>query len=84
MQAAGHLVGTFAELAASMQHRMHDFERRALLLCMHINWNASSVIYNGNRAVSMYYYFDGIAKPGERLVDGVIDDLEHDVVEPSV
>jgi hypothetical protein len=32
----------------------------------------------------MYYYFDGIAEPGESLVDGVIDDLEDDVVEPSV
>jgi len=84
MQAAGDLIGAFAELAASMQHRVHDLERWALLLCMHVNRDASSVIYNGNGAVSMYYYFDGIAEPGESLVDGVIDDLEDDVVEPSV
>ena len=80
MQTAGDLVAVVVELAARVQHGHHDFRGR-LAFRMHRDRNAAAVVDHRDRAVEMDRYLDRVAIPGERLVDRVIDHLEHHVVQ---
>ena len=84
MQAAGDLVAAaVAELAARVQHGEDDLDRRPAFLGMDGDRNAAPVIGDGHRVVGVDDHVDAGAVTGERLVDGVVDDLVDQVVQAT-
>ena len=81
VQAAGNLVRVVVELAAGVQHGHDDFGRRTALLRLHVDRNAAAVVDDADRAVGVDRHDDVIAIAGQRLVDRIVDDLEHHVVQ---
>ena len=84
MQTARDLVHAAIELAARMQHRMHDLERRAFLGRMHIDRNAAAVILDRDPIVAQDDDVDFGAEAGERLVDRVVDDLGDQMMQSAL
>src|SRR5262249_10253055 len=80
VQSAGTFVATAAKLAAGVQHRQDDLERRPLLHFVHVDWNAAAVVDHRDRAISVDGDQDIVAFAGERLVDTVVDNLVNQVV----
>jgi hypothetical protein len=83
MQAPGDLVAVVVELTAGVQHGHDDLGRRHALFLVDVDRDAAAVVGHRDRAVLMQddRHFVGVA--GERLVDGVVDHLEHHVVQPG-
>ena len=82
VQAAGDLVAAaVAELAAGVQDGEDDLGRGPLLLLEDADWDAAAVVDDGYRVVGVDRDRDLVAVAGERLVDGVVDDLVDEVVE---
>ena len=81
VQAAGHLVGSFVELAACMEHRHHDFQGRFLFFLMEIHRNAAAIVLHGDGVVLVDGHLDVVAVSGHGLVDGVVHHLVHQVVQ---
>jgi hypothetical protein len=73
--------GIVIELTAGMQDGHDDLGGRAPLLGVRVDRDASPIIADGDRFVGVDGYRHGIAIPGERLVDRVVDDLENHVVQ---
>ena len=63
---------------------MHDFERRALLGRMHIDWDAAAIVLDRNAIVAQNRDIDFGAKPRERLVDRVVDDLGDEMMQAAL
>ena len=85
MQAAGDLVAAaVAELAAGVQHGQHDLGGGALLLLVHVDGDAAAVVGDRDAVVRVQHDLDRVAVAGERLVDGVVDDLVDQVVEAAL
>ena len=85
VQAAGDLVAAAlaAELAAGVQGGQHDLGRRALLLRVLVDRDPAAVVGDGDAVVGMQRELDPVAVAGERLVDGVVDDLVDEVMEAA-
>ena len=82
MQAAGDLVAAaLAELAAGVQDGEHDLDGRLALLLHDRDGDAAAVVDDGDRVVGVDRDRDLAAEAGERLVDGVVDDLVDEVVQ---
>jgi hypothetical protein len=81
VQAAGDLVAVAVELAARVQHRHHDFGGGAAFLRVHVRGNAAAVVDHADRVVGVDDDLDLVAMARQGLVDGVVDDLEHHVVQ---
>ncbi len=81
VQAAGDLVGRVVELSAGVEDRHDDLERGDLLDRVHIDRDAAAVVHDGNRVVGMDRDLDARAEAGHGLVDRVVDDLPHKVVQ---
>ncbi|MPM91407.1 hypothetical protein SDC9_138536 [bioreactor metagenome] len=85
VQTTGHLVRVLVELAASVQLSQRDFSRRALRLVLVVHLDAgrdaAAVVDDGNRVVGVDGDDDVVAMPGQRFVDGVVDDFENQVVQ---
>ena len=79
MQASRHLVGVVVELAARVEHREHDFRGRPTAL-VHVDRNPASVVDDRDRVVDVDGDVDLVAETGEGFVDGVVDDLVHEMV----
>ena len=82
VQAAGDVVHGFArfrELAAGVQHRERDFDRGLFFHRVHVDRDAAALVLDLDRAVLAYRNDDFLAEAGQRLVDGVVDRLLHDV-----
>ena len=85
VQATGDLVAAaVAELAAGVQDRQHDLDRRAVLLLHHRDRNPGAIVGHGHAVVWMDRDHDAVAAAGKRLVDGVVDDLIHEMVESAL
>ena len=82
VQAARDLVGLVVELAAGVEHGHDDFGRRLLLLLVHLDRDAAAVVDDRDRIVDVDEDFDVLAVAGQGLVDGVVDDLIDEVMEP--
>jgi creatinine amidohydrolase/Fe(II)-dependent formamide hydrolase-like protein len=81
VQATRHLVAAaVAELAAGVQDREDDFDRRALLLGHHRDGNPAAVIDDRDGVVGMDRDRHRRAVAGQRLVHRVVDDLVDEVV----
>ena len=84
METTGDLVAlAVAELAAGVENGQYNLNGRPLLLLVHLDGDAAAVVDHGHRVVGMDCYLDRAAVAGERLIDGVINDLVDKVVEPS-
>ena len=81
MQTAGDLVRAVIELTAGMEDGHDDFRRRAPFFGMNVGWNAAAVIRNRHRLVGVDGDDDAIAMARQRLVNGVIHNLENHVME---
>ena len=80
VKTAGDLVAVVVELAAGVQHRQDDFGRR-LAAGVKFDGNAAAVVDDRDRVVDVNRDVDLIAESGQRLVDGVVDDLVDEVVQ---
>ena len=81
MQTARDLVAVVVELAAGVQNGQHDFGR-GLAAGVAIDRNAAAVVDDRDRVVDVDLDVDLVAEAGERLVDRVVDDLVHEVMQP--
>ena len=85
VQAARHLVGVvvlaLAELAAGVQLRHHHLGRRDALALVDAGRDAAAVVAHGAGAVGVERDDDLVGEAGQRLVDGVVDDLVDHVVQ---
>src|SRR5690606_19453161 len=82
VQAAGHLVALAVELAAAVELGQRDLDARHLLGLVHVRGDATAVVDDATAAVGEEGHVDAGGVPGHRLVDGVVDDLPHAVVQP--
>jgi hypothetical protein len=83
VQAARDRVGLRVELAAGMEHREHDLEGAPALLLVEVDGDAGAVVGDTDATVVEQRDGDLAAAAGERLVDRVVDDLPHEVVEAA-
>ncbi len=85
VQAAGYLVAVLVELAAGVQLGHHDLGRRALLIVvvLDVRRDAAAIVDDRDRVVRVDHDLDVVAVTGERLVDRVVEHLEHHVVQPG-
>ena len=82
VEPAGHLVARPAELSPCVQCREHDLGRgEVFVLWMSFDGDTPAVVTYLTRAVGPQGDVDAGAVTGHRLVDGVVDDLPHQVVE---
>ena len=75
VQPAGVLVRALAELAAGVQVREHQLDRRHLELLVHVHRDAAAVVLHRHRAVHVDRHLDLVAIPGQVLVDRVVEHL---------
>ena len=85
VQAARDLVAVLVELAAGVQLGQRDLGGRALRLVLvvelHAGRDAAAVVDHRDRVVGVDGDDDVVAEARERLVDRVVDHLEHEVVQ---
>jgi len=84
VQTTGHLVATAAELPAGVQHGQRQGDGRDLLGRVFLDGDAASVVDHLDAVVGQQPDLDGVAVAGQRLVDGVVDDLGHQVVQAAL
>jgi hypothetical protein len=86
VQTARHLVAVAAELAAGVQHGEHDLDRALALVRAGGIWvdrDATTVVLHAAPAVGLQRDVDAGGMACHGLIDGVVDDLPHEVVEPG-
>ena len=83
VQTAGYLVARAVELAACVQDGEHDLERRDAHLRMDAAGNAAAVVGNADDVTLFDRDLDVRAVACQRLVDRVIDDLVHQMVQTA-
>ena len=81
VQTARHLVGTLVELTAGMQHGHHDLESRLVQFLVLVDGDTAAVVLDGDAVVLADEYIDAVTETGQCLVDGVVHDLAHQVVQ---
>ena len=83
VEAAGDLVALAAELAAAVQLGEGDLDAGHLLLLVDVGGDAAAVVDHPAAAVGQQRDVDPGGVAGHRLVDGVVDDLPHAVVQAA-
>src|SRR3546814_7663231 len=83
MQAARNLVRIMVELAAGMQLGHDDFGGAAMEFVVFVNGGgyASAIVADRYAVIGMDGYDYVVAIAGQGFVDGIIDDLEHHVMQ---
>ena len=69
MQTARHLIGTFVELTAGMEHCENHLKGTLMLLLVHVHGDTAAVVHNGDGVILVDCYFNMSAESGESLVD---------------
>jgi len=80
VEAARHLVAAATELATGVEDRVDDLEG-VLARRMLADRHAAAIILDGDNAILLDGDGDLVRVAGHRLVDRVVDDLPHQVVE---
>ena len=83
MQAARDLVAVAAELAARVQDGQDDLDGRLAAL-VHVDRDAAAVVDDRDAVVLVDRHVDVVAVAGERLIDGVVDDLVDEMVQTAL
>ena len=81
VKTARDLIASSAELAAGVQHRKDDFQRALSGLFLNIYGNAASVVGDADDVPRFDAHFNMGAVSGQRLVDGVVDNLIDQVMQ---
>ena len=81
VQAAGNLVGVLVELSAGVQLGHDDLGSRHAFALVDVDRDAAAVVAHGDRIVRIEHHLDRRGVTGKRLVDRVVDDLVHHVVQ---
>ena len=84
VQAAGNFIAAAAELAARVQLGEHQLDRGDPLLVMDARRDAAAVVLDRAGPVLVDGDADGVAIARQRLVDRVVDDLLHEVVQAAL
>ena len=84
MQTARDRVAAAAELAAGVQDGEDDLDGRLALGAVGVDGDAAAVVDHPDTAVGEDRHRDGVAVPGQRLVDRVVDDLVDQVVQTAL
>ncbi len=84
VKAARNFVSALAELAAGVQDRHHDFDRRHLLFGVDVDGNAASVVFDRTAAVFEERHFDVLGVARQRFVDGVVDRFVDELVQAAL
>ena len=84
VQAAGHLVAAGTELAAGVQDRQHQRQRRDTFGRVDGHRDTAAVVDDPAAAAVDQFDLDVVAVAGQRLVHRVVDDLVHQVVQPAL
>ena len=84
VQAAGHGVGLAVELAARVQGRHHDLDRRAVFHRVLVHGNAAAVVPYPHPAVGEQRHVDRVAVASQRLVYGVVHDLVDEMMQSAL
>src|SRR6185312_14694339 len=77
----GDLVGGVVELSARVQDRHDHFGRGPTFLGMDVDGNSPAVVGHRDGLIRVDGHDDAVAVAGQGLIDGVVDDLEHHVVQ---
>ena len=83
MEASGDLVALALELAAGVELGHDDLDRGAPLAFGRIDRDAAAVVPDGDGVVGVDGDVDAVGEAGEGLVDGVVHDLDHQVVQAA-
>ena len=83
VQAAGYLIALAAELTAGMQDGQNDLYRGHFFFGVLIDGNAAAVVGNRDGIILMDGHVDFGAEPRKGLVDGIIHDLVHQVMQAA-
>ncbi len=84
VQPARHLVPSATELPAGVERRHDHFERGFIGLLVGVNRDATAIVDNGHDVVGTDSANDMIAVAGQGFIDGVVDDLANEMMEPSL
>ena len=83
VETSGCLVATIAKLTTGMKLGHDHFDAGLTGLLVDINWDASPVITNRNRAIGMQRYIDFCAVTCQNFIDRVINDLFKEVMQST-
>ena len=83
VQTTGYFVRVVVELTASVEHGHDDLCRRNAFFFMHVYRDATTVVTHGDGFIRVDDNADVVAVTGQSFVDGVIDHLEHHVVQTA-
>ena len=83
VQTAGDLVPVAPELAPAVELGERDLDTGDLVLGMHVDRDAAPIVGNAAAAVGQDRDVDAVGLTRHGLVDGVVDDLPHEVVQPG-
>ena len=83
VQAAGDFVAVVVEFAACVQDGHDDFGGGAAFFRVDAGRHAAAVVCHADGIVGMDGYGDFVAMSGERFVNGVVEHLEHHVVQAA-
>ena len=83
VQSARDLVGRVIELTAGVQDRHDDLERRDLFDRMLVDGDAATVVDDRDGVVGVDRHLNLGAETGHGLVDGVVNDLPHQVMKTA-
>ncbi len=83
MQTTGNLIGVVVELTAGVQYGHDDLGCGDAFFLVHINRDAATVIANGDRLIRVNGHADIVAVASQCFVDGVVEHLEHHVVQTA-
>ena len=83
MQAAGNLVTVAVEFPAGVQHRHDDLGcgTAGFILGVDAGGDTPPVVHDADGIVGMDDDFNFVAVSGQRLIDRVIENLEHHVMQ---
>ena len=81
MEAAGHLIPAAAELAPGVEHGVHHLQGGTPGLGLYIHRDAAAVVGDLDHVALQNLHGDVVAVPRQGLVDGVVHDLVHQMVQ---
>ena len=83
MKTACHLIAVAAKLAARVQDGVYNLEGGLARLRVNVHRDASPVVLNGHCSIRVNGYGNVVAEACQSLIDGVVHNLKHQVMQPA-
>ena len=84
VKAAGNFVGIAVEFPASMEDGHHHFGGGLFLGGVHVDGNAAAIVDDGYGIIFVDGDVDFVAEPGQRFVDGIVDDFPDEMMQAEI